>query len=592
MNSVRKKPLIVILILTIGIIAASRPAAAQDLVFSRSLIEDPSGTLTVGDVLPRAGIEIGPDWKVGSTDWVYWVRLRVHAPAHGSKVVLFIRPSYLNEVRLFEPDASSPSGWKTRVTGNVYPFASRDRARMSLGFVVNVSTPEETCYLRIKTRSALSLQVEGLEPEEADRKDHQRDLLEVFFVTSMGFLLIWAIHTYLLDRQPVVGWFVFHQATYTLFGIAATGYLAPLNPSRFPHLVDWANAILYLAINFTCALFCRELFKAYDPPPLIQRVLDLLPWAFPLLIGVLAAGYDALAININAAIIKLSLLFFLVTAFLLRRERVPPRRVLQTFFFVILLYNLLFWYAARFTELSRNFNLTAIHALVFDGLIFGTLFAWILHANSRQVLREGAESATQLLLVQKKFELEQELKKQMELQAQTDHLTGLCNRRHFFELAESELNRSIRYDRPLVLLVIDIDHFKQINDAWGHAAGDMVLQRVSELIHESLRSSDILARYGGEEFAVLLPETVETEALTVAERICSTVANGVIALPAPERVYVSVSIGLAGVRECTKSLNALIGNADRAMYRAKQAGRNCIRLSNVGPQPAVTSQPK
>lgn len=125
----RKRPLLGILILIVGFISASRQVAAQDLVISRTLVEDPSGTLTIGDVLSRTGIEIGPDWNVGSSDWIYWVRLRVHAPKHGSKIVLFIRPSYLNEVRLFEPDSSSPSGWKTRVTGNLFPYADRDRGK-------------------------------------------------------------------------------------------------------------------------------------------------------------------------------------------------------------------------------------------------------------------------------------------------------------------------------------------------------------------------------------------------------------------------------------------------------------------------------
>jgi hypothetical protein len=176
--------------------------------------------------------------------------------------------------------------------------------------VVNVPAPEQTYYLRVKTRSRVSLQVDGLEPGQADRKDHQRDLLEVFFITSMGFLLIWAIHAFHLDRQPVVGWFAVHQAAYTLFGVAATGYMAPLNPTKFPHLVDWINATLYLTINFTCAMFCRALFGRYDPPPLVRRVLDLLPWVFPVLLAALAAGYDSLAVNISAAILKLSLVFF------------------------------------------------------------------------------------------------------------------------------------------------------------------------------------------------------------------------------------------------------------------------------------------
>ena len=496
--------------------------------------------------------------------------------------MLFIRPSYLNEVRLFEPDASSPVGWKTRVTGNHFPFAGRDRASTSLGFVVNQSVPESTYYLRIKTRSSFSLQIQALTPEEADRKDHQRDLLEVFFVTSMVMLLIWAIQSYLLDRQKVMAWFALHQATYTLFGIAATGYLAPLATTRFPQLVDWANAILYLAIDLTCILFCRELFRPYGPPALLMRLLNLLRWCFPLLLIALFAGANSLAINGNAVLIKFSLLVFLVTAFSLRVERVPRRYVLQIFFIIIVLFNALFWYAGRFTGLGRNLNLSAIQALVFDGLVFAALFGWVLHANARQVLRDGHESAMQLLLVQKKFEMEKELKKQMEIQARTDYLTGLCNRRRFIELAEMELTRSIRYDRPITLLVMDLDHFKRVNDTWGHAAGDVVLLRISCLIRECLRSSDIFARTGGEEFGALLPETSQQEAFQVAERVRSLVAETLIQMPTSEPLHVNVSIGLAAVNGRSVSLQTLTDEADRAMYRAKQAGRNCICVNDTG----------
>ncbi len=586
----RKRASSCLLVVIIVFFAASHRTAAQDLISSRRLIEDASGKLTIDDVVRRAGTEIGPAFKKGTTDWAYWVRLQVHAPAHGSKVVLFIRPSYLGEVRLFEPDASNPSGWTTRITGNRYPFADRDRHSTSLGFVVNVSAPEITYYFRIKTRSAFSLQVEGMEPEQADRKDHQRDLFEVFFVTCMAMLLIWATQSYLMDRQAVVGWFAFHQAVYTLFGIVATGYLAPLNPARFPQLVDGINAILYMGIGVSCVLFCRELFKPYQPAPLLKRILDLLPWSFPLLLIVFATGHYTLAINVNAALIKLSLLLFVVTAFSLRVDRVPRRRILQIFFLVILVFNLLFWYAARFTQLAGKVNLSAIQALVFDGLVFAALFAWVLHANARQLLREGHESAIQLLLMQKQLEIEHELKKQMEIQAQTDYLTGLCNRRHFIDLAECELTRSIRYGRPLTLLVIDIDHFKKINDAWGHATGDLVLLQVSQLIRESLRCNDVFARTGGEEFGVLLPETAESEALNGAQRVCSCVADAIIRLAEPERIQVSVSIGLAGVHGRGISLDALMDEADQAMYCAKQAGRNCVCISDAGIDSAIPFQ--
>jgi len=171
----------------------TQPASASDLVISRAVLEDATGTLTIADVAGRVTAPAAPTLSMNSTDSVHWLCLRVRAPAEGSKVVLFIRPTYLNEVRLYEANSGNPLTWETRVTGNDYPYGDRDRASISLGFVVNVTAPEATYYLRLKTRSPAQFTVEALEPTEAESKDHQRDLVEVFFVTAMLCLLFWAI---------------------------------------------------------------------------------------------------------------------------------------------------------------------------------------------------------------------------------------------------------------------------------------------------------------------------------------------------------------------------------------------------------------
>ncbi len=563
-------------------LAMAAPVYARDLIISRTLIEDPTGTLTPSEVARLPGTPVSQTLSRGNTNSVLWMRLQVDEPDHGTKVVLFIRPSYLNEVRLYEADPGNPSGWKTRVTGNHYPYRDRDRASVSLGFIVDVTAPTATYYLRLKTRSPMSIDVQAIELEEADRKDHQRDLLEVFFVTSMLFLLLWAIHSYFLDRQQVVAWFALHQAVYTLFGIVATGYLAPFAPSGAPQLVDWLNAILYLGINFTLVVFCRELFKPYDAPALFMRVFKLLLWTFPVLLAALATGHDSFAIFANAILIKLGLVFLVVVAFSLRSEGSPRKRVLQAFFLFILLNNVVFWSAGRFTRIASNINLSAVQILVIDGLVIGGLFAWILHTRARQALLEGQQSAFELLLVQRKFEVEQELKRQMEIQAQTDYLTGVCNRRHLIELAECELTRAIRFRRPLTLLVIDIDNFKKINDSWGHSAGDEVLQQMSRLIRDTLRNNDIFGRTGGEEFAAVLVETDGEEAFKVAHRLCRTVAEASIVPQGADRIQVSVSIGLAELSGRATSFSRLLDEADKAMYCAKQAGRNRVCVHDQG----------
>jgi diguanylate cyclase (GGDEF)-like protein len=569
------KPLSSFLILIAGIFL-TLPAAASDLVLSRTVFEDKSGALTIADVARRETAPAGLTLPVGSTNTVYWMRLRVKAPADGGRVVLYIKPNFLNEVRLYETDAGDPLGWKTRVAGNHYAYSQRDRASVNLGFVVNVAAPEATYYLRVKTRSPLSFTVEALVPQEAEQRDHQRDLLMVFFVTSMLFLLLWAIHSYLLGRQPVVGLFAVHQAVYTLFGIVATGYFAPLSPTSFPQLADWLNVFLYFAINFTSLLFCRELFKPYEPPRRLMLGFNLLLGAFPLLLAACFLGYDSIAVNANAALIKITWLYMIAIAFSLRVEHTPKRRILQIFFVSILLNNVVFWIAEYSTGIASKGNLGAVHILVIDGLVIGGLFAIILHTRTHRILREGQQSALELQLMQKKFELEQQLKKQIEVQAQTDYLTGQYNRRHFVELAERELIRAIRFQRPYTLLVIDIDNFKLINDTWGHGCGDVVLQHVSRLIRETLREEDTFGRTGGEEFAAVLVESEGRKALDVANRLCATVAEARIVPPDAERIPVSISIGLAHLRDRNIDFNQLLQEADKAMYSAKQAGRNRV----------------
>jgi diguanylate cyclase (GGDEF)-like protein len=154
----------------------------------------------------------------------------------------------------------------------------------------------------------------------------------------------------------------------------------------------------------------------------------------------------------------------------------------------------------------------------------------------------------------------------------TDGLTDTYNRRHFFELAEQEMNRARRYGHAVSAIMLDVDHFKQVNDTYGHAIGDQVLRTVAERCRESIRDIDILGRYGGEEFAIILPATDLSGAHSVAERLRRSIAD----VPIPtERDDVTITISL-GVASNAQDVAALVNRADAAMYAAKQAGRNCV----------------
>jgi len=166
-----------------------------------------------------------------------------------------------------------------------------------------------------------------------------------------------------------------------------------------------------------------------------------------------------------------------------------------------------------------------------------------------------------------------------------DALTGLYNRWFVIEKIESEINRSLRHGSSMALLMIDLDHFKDVNDTYGHTAGDEVLRDVARVLKESCRVYDVPGRYGGEEFCVVLPETTLHSTPTVAERIRQRLEQNAREIGGAS-VIVTASIGIAGVEgdgtDPVLSPGMLIERADRALYSAKNHGRNCVAVWDSG----------
>lgn len=159
----------------------------------------------------------------------------------------------------------------------------------------------------------------------------------------------------------------------------------------------------------------------------------------------------------------------------------------------------------------------------------------------------------------------------------TDQLTGTMARAAWFDVAANEVTRASRYHRPLCLLVLDIDHFKLVNDQLGHTAGDAVLRQVAQVVQRQLRQSDVLGRFGGEEFVVLLPETVLEDAAFLAERVRKAVTQA--SYPGHEAVLCTISIGVAELSPSEQMIGPLFERADNAVLRAKTSGRNRVEVS-------------
>ncbi len=174
---------------------------------------------------------------------------------------------------------------------------------------------------------------------------------------------------------------------------------------------------------------------------------------------------------------------------------------------------------------------------------------------------------------------QKELQWKLEKEARTDPLTGCANRRHFLELAGHELTRARRYKEDLSLLMLDLDHFKAINDQHGHPVGDLVLQRFVQVCQATLRAEDTVGRLGGEEFAILLPETDNQKAVEVADRLCRAVAFAEVHLDGNPPLRFTTSIGAATLQPEDPNIGAVVDRTDKALYQAKNGGRNRVAVA-------------
>jgi diguanylate cyclase (GGDEF)-like protein len=173
--------------------------------------------------------------------------------------------------------------------------------------------------------------------------------------------------------------------------------------------------------------------------------------------------------------------------------------------------------------------------------------------------------------------VEMEAYEATERSARTDPLTSLANRRVFDEVLDREIRRSRRYRWPLTVLFLDLDRFKDVNDAWGHLLGDLVLERIGDILRRTVREADIACRFGGEEFAVVLPETARLGGYAVAERIRRRVEEAFSGAPVGgHAIPMTVSCGLACFPDDGLHASEIVSRADEALYGAKRAGRNRV----------------
>ena len=348
--------------------------------------------------------------NAGYTEGAHWLRLRIQAPVQGQNIELRIRPTYLDEVLLYEPDPVRLGQWLHRATGDKLGYAAQDRPSTSLGFSLALHAPLTTVYLRLQTTSNSLLTVEALTPHEARAKEVQADIALVIYLGFMLALLFWAVNEFLLSRERVLGMFLIYQFCYSLYSLAVMGFLPMLLPWAKPGALDLFTSVMVCLAPLLSLIFHRMLLGLFAPPRPILRVLEGL---ILLDLGAVAMllGDPRQGLQFNALVILLAAPTFIALAFLARNNAAPGLRVIRTIYslqgisMALSMLPFLGWISA--TEWS-------LHATLLHGFISAFLMFLLLHLRSRKLSRESSQAAVDLQIAHEQLALRNLQKQQQE----------------------------------------------------------------------------------------------------------------------------------------------------------------------------------
>lgn len=550
--------LLSLMLLTQMVTASSLPAASSPYILNAGfekntqiglnldILEDKYASLSIEGAISAA--EKGEflrstrgEHSVGTTTSAWWARLTlINKTDQLQELVLQQGYPHIDKLQLWEEVNGQ---LQQRETGDMLPFSQREIAVNALPFLLKVAANStHTVFLRYKTSGAMSIDLTIYKPIAFAEAKAAKQMIQGIFYGALIALALYNLFIFFIIRDSSYFYYVAYIVTFGLFIAGFSGYNAqylwPESPwlsnisllffwgiviamalvfsKRFLNLKLDAPYLNHIANIFIVIAVCCSVAALYLPYAAVIKVLFLL--APPSYLLILIAGYKAI-----------------------QRGSVPA------------LYFMTGW---------ATLMVTAIAATLISAGIIPEYASY-----SPYIIESGAFVEMILLsiaLASRIRNLEQDLL--------TDGLTSLYNRRFFDIELPRMYNLSKRHQKPLSLLLVDIDKFKDFNDTYGHDQGDIALQKVSMLLAQEARHSDYVCRYGGEEFAIILPNTLQSDASRIAERMRSMISKYEI-----EGKYLTVSIGVAIYDgEDNMDVKTLFKNTDESLYKAKQNGRNRV----------------
>ena len=614
------------LLIGLGLLLANAFSADKVLVASQvekepvslseyfAVLEDPGATLTLEDVQrPDVAARFKHDQapaaalSYGITRSAYWFRLQMRNTSDRPiDRMLEISYSLLSNVQFHQPlfDGTSSGAYQSLETGNALYFSTRAHDGRFFVFPVTLAARTEgVYYFRAQSAHAVLFPARIWEPKAFQTYERSDYFAQAWYFGMATAMVLFNLLLFFALRDVIYLQYVVF-VSFMAFALAARNGLAQeflwFDMPLFSELSFYAGASFSLVglLLFTRRMLqTRRLLPASEPPLRFLIVVYLLT---PI----------ALAIDLQSSLKPFIYLILVTTGFIAavggfcayKRER-------SAYFFI-----------AAFSMLVLGAAMTALRALGYlptnvftvNGLQFGSALEMILLAfsladrfnqirrekandqmallNAQRNLLESLQSSEQLLEQKVQERTHQLLEANQQLESRTnelhdtnkelarlsvtDRLTGLYNRLRLDSALEDELRRSQRYSSCFSLVLLDIDHFKSINDTFGHSVGDQVLVTVARLLDEGTRDADVVGRWGGEEFLIICPDTTLEGAIASAEKLRNLVAGHNFSTVG----HKTASFGVATVRK-NDTASTLMARVDEALYRGKTNGRNRVEAA-------------
>lgn len=551
---------------------------------------DPDGALTIEDVRAAGPSEwtpvAGRAANLGYSRNAFWFRVSLPEWGPGSRILEIGYP-LLGSINLYA-FADDGGMLMHHHLGADQRFDERPVFHYNFVVVLDQAVSGGTVYLRVKTRSAVQVPIGLWSPSDFDVHQQRFTLFHGAFIGVAIAMLFYSLLLSIGIHERAYLWFVGWIASFGLFIVTLSGLSFQW---LWPQLPQWNMTSLPILLCLSVFSGCGFLQAFLRRPGVSIRGdggVRALGWSA--LVLALAALWLPYPVAVIAAIVVSiltmigSLLYSIPIAL---QGHVAARHFLIAFAFVI--FGGVVLALSKFGVLPRNLLTELAPELGAAIQMLMLSLAMAARINDDRRLREDAQA--QLIEGQRKANLQLEervaartrelnaLNEQLRALSRTDGLTGVFNRRHLDECLRDEVGRARRACGTLAVMLIDVDHFKRLNDTYGHQAGDECLKSLAMTLRgASQRSTDLVARYGGEEFCVLSPNTPETGAQVLAEAIRRRVE--VLEIVAGERVLrITVSIGV-----CSRAVSedvtdaGLLGLADQALYQAKADGRNRVAV--------------